>query len=462
MTLRLNSYRFWVRLWMYALPLLAFAVAAEMRFVLFRQTLAPRDYDPHFYFAVLLLTTLVWVIAAESYRLCDIEELFQEYTGLKKTASACATTYVLLLCVLFFYRQQNFSRVFFAVSALALFVFTTFSRAAFRRLMRGWMRKRRPLRILVVGADTYARKVAARLSRIPFAPSKVVAHVRIPGDEVAVTDVPVFELEDIERGLSVAVDDVVIAIPSHRLSILASLFGSLERLCAPVRAIIDIGGVPLLRERLFQFGDFQMLDLATTPAESPMYFVLKRIFDVVFSMFAVLVMGPLMLLIAALVKLSSRGPVLFCQERVGLNGRHFTMYKFRTMQVASARESETRWTTVDDPRRTRVGSWLRRTSLDELPQFFNVLKGEMSVVGPRPERPYFVKKFLEEISHYDTRHRLKVGITGWAQVNGWRGDTSISKRFEYDLYYLQNWSFWFDLRIVCLTAWSGLFGKNAY
>ncbi len=462
MTLRLNSYRFSIRLWTYLLPLLAFLTAAYVRFGLLRQTLAQKDYDPRFYFAVLLLTILVWVIAAEGYRLCDIEELFQEYTGLKKAMSACATTYVVLLCVLFFYRQQNFSRVFFAVSALALLFFTTLSRAAFRLLMRGWMRKRRPLRILVVGADAYARRVAARLSRIPFAPSAVVAHIRIPDEEVAISDVPVFELGDIERGINVAFDDVVIAIPAQRLSNLSSLFGSLERLCAPVRAIIDIGGIPLLRERLFQFGDFQMLDLATTPAESPMYFVLKRVFDLVFSMLAVLFMGPLMLLIASVVKLTSSGPVLFCQERVGLNGRHFTMYKFRTMKVAARSESETRWTTADDPRRTVVGSFLRKTSLDELPQFFNVLKGEMSVVGPRPERPYFVKKFLEEISHYDTRHRLKVGMTGWAQVNGWRGDTSISKRFEYDLYYLQNWSFWFDLRIVCLTAWSGLFGRNAY
>ena len=290
----------------------------------------------------------------------------------------------------------------------------------------------------------------------------MVAHIRIADEAVAVTDLPVFELRDIEKGIGLPFDEVVIAVPADRLPILSTLFRSLERLCAPVRAIIDIGGIPLLRERLFQFGDMQMLDLATTPAESPTYFVLKRIFDVVFSLLVVILAGPLMLVIAAVIKVTSRGPVLFRQERVGLNGQHFTMYKFRTMNVASSSESETRWTTANDPRRTAVGSLLRSTSMDELPQFFNVLKGEMSVVGPRPERPYFVKKFLEEISHYNTRHRLKVGITGWAQVNGWRGDTSIAKRFEYDLYYLQNWSFWLDIRIVCLTAWSGLFGKNAY
>lgn len=462
MSLRLNSYRFYMRMWYYVLPLLAFAIAGYVRFSLLRSRLSRSDYELRFYFALLVLTTLVWVITAESYRLCDIEELFQEYTGLKKVLSACATTYVVLLGVLFFYHQQNFSRIFFALSALALLLLTAVSRAGFRVLMRGWMGRRRTLRLLIVGADGYACKVASRLTNIPFARSAVVAHIRIDDEEVAVSHLPVFELRDIEHGISVAFDDVVIALPAHRLACLSSLFSSLQRLCAPVRAIIDIGGIPLLRDRLFQFGDFQMLDLATTPAESPMYFVLKRVFDIVFSSVALLITGPLMLLIAILIKLSSSGPVLFCQERVGLNGQHFTMYKFRTMKVASANESATRWTTANDPRCTTVGTLLRKTSLDELPQFFNVLKGEMSVVGPRPERPHFVRMFLEQISHYNTRHRLKVGITGWAQVNGWRGDTSISKRVEYDLYYLQNWSFWLDLRIVCLTAWSGLFGKNAY
>jgi Undecaprenyl-phosphate glucose phosphotransferase len=462
MTLRLNSYRFYIRLWTYSLPMLAFSAAAYIRFGLLRQTLAQKDYDPRFYLAIFLFTTLVWGLAAESYRLCDIEELFQEYTGLKKALSACATTYVVLLCVLFFYRQQNFSRVLFAVSALALLIFTVVTRIAFRKLMRGRSRQRRPLRLLVVGADTHARRVAARLGRIPFAPSAVVAHIRIPDEDVAVTEVPVFELDEVANGIGLPFDEVVIAVSAQRLPILSTLFRALEPLCAPVRAVIDIGGIPLLRERLFQFGDMQMLDLATTPAESPTYFVLKRIFDVVFSLLVVLLLGPLMLLIAAVIKATSPGPVLFRQERVGLNGEHFTMYKFRTMKVTASSESETRWTTADDPRRTAAGTLFRNTSLDELPQFFNVLKGEMSVVGPRPERPYFVKKFLEEISHYNNRHRLKVGITGWAQVNGWRGDTSISKRFEYDLYYLQNWSFWLDMRIVWLTAWSGLFSKNAY
>jgi len=147
---------------------------------------------------------------------------------------------------------------------------------------------------------------------------------------------------------------------------------------------------------------------------------------------------------------------------VGLNGRPFRMHKFRTMRVGSPEEDETRWTVENDPRRTKIGAFLRRTNLDELPQFFNVLWGDMSIVGPRPERPCFVRKFLQEVAQYNRRHYLKVGITGWAQVNGWRGDTSIAKRIEYDLYYLKNWSLTFDLKIIFLTLWRGFADKNAY
>ena len=154
--------------------------------------------------------------------------------------------------------------------------------------------------------------------------------------------------------------------------------------------------------------------------------------------------------------------VFFTQERIGLNGRPFSMYKFRTMRLAAASESDTRWTTANDSRCTSLGAFLRKTSLDELPQFLNVLKGDMSVVGPRPERPHFVHRFLQEVGRYHNRHCLRVGITGWAQVNGWRGDTSIDKRIGYDLYYLQNWTFLLDLRIIAMTVLSGLIRRNAY
>jgi lipopolysaccharide/colanic/teichoic acid biosynthesis glycosyltransferase len=169
-----------------------------------------------------------------------------------------------------------------------------------------------------------------------------------------------------------------------------------------------------------------------------------------------------MVLIAIAVKLSSSGPVFFTQERVGINGQVFRMLKFRTMKVAPVSETDTLWTTPSDSRCTAIGAFLRRSSFDELPQFFNVLWGDMSVVGPRPERPHFVEKFNDEIDAYNARHHLKSGITGWAQVNGLRGDTDITKRVELDLYYIQNWSLIFDFQIILMTVFSGFFAQNAY
>ncbi|HEY4960251.1 MAG TPA: undecaprenyl-phosphate glucose phosphotransferase [Terriglobales bacterium] len=462
MTLRLESYNFYIRLWNYLLPLMAFAMAAVVRFVLIDIGREPSEYDPRFYFAVLLFTTLVWAITVEQWQLCNTDELFREYTGIRKSVSACFATYTALLAVLFFYRQQNFSRVFFIVSAVAQLLLTLGTRIALRRLLHMTRNLRRSVRVLIVGTDQHAHHIASRLAHVPLVASVVVGYLRIGDQKVAVHDAPVYEFGDIGTGRMVLFEEMVIAAAPDQFASLGEVVSRLEKLCVPIRVVLDLGGLPLVRERLFQLGDLQMLDVDTTPLESPAYFFLKRVFDISFSLFMVLLTAPLMMLIVVAIKVSSQGPVLFRQERVGLNGEPFDMLKFRTMRVTHSAESDTKWTVKNDPRRTAVGTFLRKTSLDELPQFFNVLRGDMSVVGPRPERPHFVKRFLAEISHYDSRHRLKVGITGWAQVNGLRGDTSIQKRFEFDLYYLQNWSFWFDLRIIVLTALSGMLGKDAY
>jgi Undecaprenyl-phosphate glucose phosphotransferase len=196
---------------------------------------------------------------------------------------------------------------------------------------------------------------------------------------------------------------------------------------------------------------------------------IKRAFDIVFSSMVLVLTAPLLLLIAALVKLSSPGPVFFIQERVGLDGRPFKLVKFRTMRTGSdpalvpkMREDLPGWTVPNDPRRTKFGTFLRRFSLDELPQFYNVLIGEMSVVGPRPEQPEYVQEFAQRIYRYMSRHREKAGITGWAQVNGLRGDSSIEYRTAADLYYVENWSVLFDLKIIVRTIVVMFFGKNAY
>jgi Undecaprenyl-phosphate glucose phosphotransferase len=191
--------------------------------------------------------------------------------------------------------------------------------------------------------------------------------------------------------------------------------------------------------------------------------VVKRILDATLSAVGLIVLAPLFVVIAVVVKITSPGPVLYIQERIGLDGRPFRMFKFRSMRAdADTPASGPGWTTRDDPRRTRFGTFLRKTSLDELPQLWNVLLGHMSLVGPRPERPVYVQQFRHQIPDYMLRHRVKVGITGWAQVNGWRGDTSIAERTACDLYYVRNWSINLDLKILALTIWNGFVNRNAY
>lgn len=189
---------------------------------------------------------------------------------------------------------------------------------------------------------------------------------------------------------------------------------------------------------------------------------IKRIVDIFGALFGIILFSPVMLITAILVKLTDGGPIIYSQERVGLHNKPFKMYKFRSMSVQKPSEEKSKWTTPNDPRVTGVGRFIRKTSIDETPQFFNVLKGNMSLVGPRPERPFYVEKFREEIPHYMIKHQVRPGLTGWAQVNGFRGDTSIQKRIDHDLYYIENWTLGFDFKIMFLTIFKGFINKNAY
>lgn len=198
------------------------------------------------------------------------------------------------------------------------------------------------------------------------------------------------------------------------------------------------------------------------PLDSALNRLVKRTFDILCSMLFIILSSPILLIVAIGVKITSPGPILFRQERVGLNNNKFNMVKFRSMKVQTAEEEKIQWTTKEDPRKTKFGSFIRKTNLDELPQFFNVFKGDMSIVGPRPERPYWVNKFKDEIPEYMLRHYVKSGITGWAQINGWRGDTSIEERIKCDNYYIQNWSIGLDIKICILTLFKAFTDKNAY
>jgi Undecaprenyl-phosphate glucose phosphotransferase len=460
---RLKSAHFYLSLVVFLMPLCAFVVAGYLRF---GTHLLPRysaDVDSGPYFALLLLTTILWAIAAEHFELTSIESHFHVGAKSLRVLNACVITFAGVLAATFFYRDMTFSRLFIWISALNLFLLTLCVQAI---VSRGWAsrgsRQSACFQVLVVGADDFAAKVARSLSSDPVTRCSIKGHVRLPG-QTCPENIRVFELTDIEElAIGNGIDDVVIALPSHLLGELPALRERLSPLCAPLRLVLDVGEEVDSRQRLFTLGGLVMLDLQTGYAESALYLVLKRAFDLVLSC-GVLVLGaPVFVLIALLVRVTSSGPILFVQERVGLNGKLFRMFKFRTMTVAPKTESDERWTVRDDPRCTRLGRILRQTGLDELPQFFNVFKGDMSVVGPRPERPMLVQRFMQSVGSYNRRHYLKVGITGWAQVNGWRGDTSIEKRVEYDLYYVRHWTFSLDLVIVLLTLVRGFSDKNAY
>ena len=241
-----------------------------------------------------------------------------------------------------------------------------------------------------------------------------------------------------------------------------ALSKSLEKLAVEVLLVPDIFGWRLLNRSVVQINGLPLINLAVSPMKG-INVLVKWLEDKILAALILVMIGPLLLLIAAAVKLTSPGPVLYRQERVGWSGKRFEMLKFRSMPVAvDSCGGQPVWGQARAKQPTRVGAFLRKTSLDELPQFINVLKGDMSIVGPRPERPMFVEEFRHEIDGYMQKHLVKAGITGWAQVNGWRGDTCLKTRIEHDLFYIRNWSLWFDLKIILLTFFRGFFHRNAY
>ena len=460
---RLSYVRFYLKILTLLLPACAYFIAVKIRFdfnLAFSRS-APSGLPS--YWGIVLLTTIIWAIAAEESGLWNVELLYAPGGKTRRLLEALVFTYAIVMAAGFLYREASYSRLVVGISAAVLFLLAAASRVLFR-VMLELLRKngRNEVRILMVGTDRFARRVATSLLHGEVLPCKVVGFVRLPDQEVSVEG-PVYEMDQIpmfSNGNSI--NDVVIALPASRLSEVQQIAPALEKLCVPTRVVVDLGEGVGIRDRLIDLGGIHMLDLRPMLSETGPYLFQKRAFDVALSAFIVLVTLPISLLIAFAIKATSRGPVFFIQERVGLNGRVFRMLKFRTMREGSREEGDTRWTSTNDPRRTAVGVVLRKTNLDELPQFLNVLKGEMSIVGPRPERAHFVERFLEEFDRYNFRHTFKVGITGWAQVNGWRGDTSIAKRVEYDLYYLRNWSLTFDLQIITMTLLRIFSSRNAY
>ena len=291
-------------------------------------------------------------------------------------------TYIVTLVAMFFFRQEEFSRLFVVLSCICLFFLTIGCQMLLRLVLESLRRHGKYcLHALITGADEFAVETADRILHGQITSCQIAGYVALPGQKVAVQTEPVHHLEDLPRlAIGNGLDEAILAVPNPLFTEIPAILQKLDPLCVPVRAVLNWGDGVKISDQLFDFGGIPMLDLKPTAAESISYVVMKRTFDFLFSLFVVLITLPLMVVISIAIKLSSPGPIFFAQERVGLKGQIFRMYKFRSMRVAGCEEAGTRWTIRHDPHCTRVGAFLRRMSLDELPQFFNVLKGDMSVV----------------------------------------------------------------------------------
>ena len=257
-------------------------------------------------------------------------------------------------------------------------------------------------------------------------------------------------------------DEIAITLGLEEYYKLEKIVAECEKSGVHTKFIPDYGNIIPTRPYTEDLLGLPVINIRYVPLSNTFNALIKRLTDIIGSIVCIIIFSPIMLTSAVLVKMTSKGPLIFKQERVGLHNKPFQMYKFRTMYVQTEEEEKKGWTQKNDPRVTSVGRFLRKTSLDEFPQLFNVLKGDMSLVGPRPERPQYVEKFREEIPRYMIKHQVRPGMTGWAQVNGYRGDTSIRKRIEHDLYYIENWTLGLDIKILFLTVFKGFINKNAY
>jgi len=378
-------------------------------------------------------------------------------------ATALAT--LLLIGIATFSRGFDYSRavlVLFFVSDV-LFVFA--GRTAIRRyLEEAWRHGYGVRRVLVVGAGRLGRAVVDKLAEHPESGLRSVGFVDDDPEKVGASyrGVPILgATADAARIVEEKrVDAVFLALPLSAHRAMLAVLKDVARTVADVRVVPDLLQYITFRAGVEDLDGLPVVHLTQVPLTGWMSLV-KRTLDLAIAGTALLLLSPLFAVIAIAIRLSG-GPILYRQQRMGLDGRPFEIVKFRSMRPDAEDESGPTWAGPEDPRRTRVGRFLRRWSLDELPQLVNVVKGEMSLVGPRPERPEFVREFKEKFPQYMLRHRVRAGMTGWAQVNGWRGNTSVSKRIEYDLYYIENWSLALDIKILWMTLRYGLRHRNAY
>jgi Undecaprenyl-phosphate glucose phosphotransferase len=412
---------------------------------------------------------IVWLIWATVFRRIG---LYKPMRGIRRTrelwllVNGNALSILLFMAVIYLFREKSvpFSRLVFVYFWVLATLFTIIQRSALRSLLREIRRQGYNLRyMLLVGGGQVAADIVQRVRLHRELGVQIVGCLTRAGtEERGPLGIPVIGPYDKLHHVltTIAIDQVVITLPLEDHYLLPQVMNQARDTLAEIKIVPDVYQFISLAGAIEEFEGLPVLNVQTTPLEGVALFT-KRAFDLLFSVFLALVLAPLFILIALLIKVTSRGPVFYAQERVSVDGTRFSIIKFRTMSCDAEKDGPG-WTKPGDNRVTRLGKFLRSTSLDELPQIFNVMKGEMSFVGPRPERPVFIQEFRNRIPRYMLRHKVPAGMTGWAQVNGWRGDTSIDRRIECDLYYITNWSLLLDLKIIFLTITRGFRNHNAY
>lgn len=395
------------------------------------------------------LLALVCMITFKNAKLYDAARMENTSKEIAMQLKANAVAFVAFLVLAFFVADHRISRIvlviYFVLSSAGL----VWSKLFFRKKLAGT-----EMKFIMVGNGEVVKKYYDKIKSIPNL--KILYWVDPPAG--INPDIPVKKGLDYYALEAKALDGLVIGYDNNDSQKASEVLQRLAEFIVPIIVLPDVSYARVG----YSMGDFkgQPLIYINEPNIKQLGLIFKRIFDFTSALIGTLLISPILLMIAFLVKTTSRGPIFYGQVRMGVDGKEFKMWKFRSMVTGQANPEG--WTVKNDPRVTRVGKFLRKTSLDELPQLWNVIVGDMSLVGPRPERPQYVEQFRKEIPGYMIRHKFKAGITGWAQINGWRGDTSIEKRIECDLWYIKNWSFWLDISILFMTFWKGFVNKNAY
>jgi Undecaprenyl-phosphate glucose phosphotransferase len=447
--------------------ILAFCAAVAVRFIIQEANLFEFyaiDLREYMYIGLVLASSQVMVFYfMDLYRPGKVGLVTDEFN---RVVLGTIVTIFMALGVIFFLKTHRYSRLVVLYFGILNVAFVSLGRAIARFFIKKMLLKGRRIRlILVLGTGRTVKQFEEVIQRNRLYGYLVKAFVRLPeeGEVKVENDKILGSFEDIPRLLTeIRPHHVIFACDSTSSDMLQRAIQMCNYEGIHMHVIPSFSELITSKGRLESLEGIPLITLRDIPARRGFNRFFKRLFDIIFSLLFIILFSPFYIIIALAIKLTSKGPIFLSQERVGLDNKLFKVLKFRTMSVQQPGDSDIIWTTKNDPRVTPVGRILRKLSLDETPQFFNVFTGTMSVVGPRPERPYWVEQFKERYTGYMQRHGMKAGITGWAQVNGLRGDTSIEERVAADIYYIENWSILLDLKIILLTPFKSVIDRNAY